>query len=141
MVNSQLGIVMYDIELDSDEKEFVGYSKSSGILLTSPWMITVFNGDFNNNITEQREAILLEYYYLLTLLENNYQAGTYQNMNEDTDIIEELDLIAINRFDYSKSFAIECKAGSRNNTNRKKLNCYCKICDRGSIGTLYIYCC
>lgn len=139
LVNSQLGIVMYDIELDSDEKEFVGYSKSSGILLTSPWMITVFNGDFNNNITEQREAILLEYYYLLALLENNYQAGTYRNMNEDTGIIEELNLIAINRFDYSKSFAIECKAGSRNNTNRKKLNRYCKICDRGSIGTLYIY--
>lgn len=138
LVNSQLGIVMYDIELDSDEKEFVGYSKSSGILLTSPWMITVFNGDFNNNITEQREAILLEYYYLLALLENNYQAGTYRNMNEDTGIIEELDLIAINRFDYSKSFAIECKAGSRNNTNRKKLNRYCKICDRGSIVTLYI---
>lgn len=138
MVDSQLGLYTYDISLDDKDSEFNSVVNNKSIALTTPWMLTVFNGFYHDDITSVRVDYLLEYYFQLSLLELGYKVGTYRNKNTDTGIIEEIDIVAIHPTEYSKSIAIECKADSKKNVNHSKISHYCDICDRGGIPNFYI---
>lgn len=133
MRTTELGLEVYDMCIKHDR--FFYTLNETSVLLSMPWLLTVFNDNYHEGITDVRMSKLIEYYFRLCLTELNYCVGKYRF--NDTD---ELDVVAIDRLNNNRPVIIECKYQKSSNINKKKIKKYASICSSASIFEYFITC-
>lgn len=127
------GICVPCSDIFDNNNKFESRINNEKLMLTFPWMITVFNDKYHEDLSSIRIEILLEYYISLALLETGYNVGTYRNSS-----MEEIDIVAINPYRRDDTIVVECKYANLDKWQKVKIKKYAIICANHGIDEFII---